>query len=69
MKEKIEVKAYMINEICHKCGKGYMIYETDGNAFLAVYPPRFTHRCDRCGNIETYLEQYPKIEYEPIQNS
>lgn len=68
MKERVEVKTYMINEICPKCCEGYMIYETSGT-FLAVYPPRFTHRCDRCGNIETYLEQYPKIEYEPIQNS
>ena len=63
MKEKrIKVNTILVRAICEKCG-GEMF--PNGNV-LTTYPPRYSHTCNLCGNIECFDERYPKQEFEEI---
>ena len=59
--KEIEVKTILIRRYCD-CG-GEM--RPTGNV-LCSYPPRYTHACNKCGNIEAYWDNYPKVEYKEI---
>lgn len=56
-----EVKVIRVRKYC-QCG-GEML--PNGNV-LCSYPPRYSHECNKCGAIDSYLDKYPKIEYESI---
>ena len=64
IKIKKEVKAYKVCAIC-ECGGEY---EYQGVAF-ATWPVQYPHICNRCGNVDTFLSVYPKIEYEEVENN
>lgn len=61
---KIEVRPYMVEKLCPKCGTA-MVY--DANVVLAVYPTRYSHRCPQCGWVEDYGTPYPRVKYEIIE--
>lgn len=68
MEKRVEVKAYMVYETCPICGKSMMISdETD--PIRLTDPPQFKYKCNKCGWESWSLENYPKIEYEPVENS
>ena len=53
-----------VDYICDKCGEGRM---RPGNTYLPTYPVQYPHECDRCGNVQTFLCKYPRIEYEETE--
>ena len=57
----VEILHYQVTMRCDKCGQGDM-EAIESNTLLATYPPRYTHKCTNCGNVETYTKQYPYIE-------
>lgn len=62
MKEvKEEVKVFRIHMYC-ECG-GEML--PTGNV-LSCWPERYSHQCNKCGSIDSYIDKYPKIEYETV---
>ena len=67
MEKRVEVKTYMVYKICPECEDGKMLYEDGIGSILLTYPAQFLHRCDKCGYELTYLDRYPKIEYEEIK--
>lgn len=60
MDKKTEVKTFLTRKYCDKCG-GEML---PNGGCLSTYPPKFSHTCNKCGNIEAFWDKYPKIEYE-----
>ena len=61
MEKSFEVKTIVTKKYC-ECG-GEMI--RNGNV-LCTYPPKYSHTCNKCGNIEAYWNKYPKVEYKEI---
>ena len=52
----------MLTEVfCDECGTELL----HGDVTLAVYPPKYPHRCPKCGKNFMLDAQYPKIEFEP----
>ena len=66
MKNRIEVKTYMVYEVCPLCNKGTMISDLTDPIRL-TNPPQYKYKCDKCGWESWSIEHYPKIEYEPIE--
>lgn len=57
-----EVKTYLVDYVCDKCHDGFM--EQTGKV-LCINPPRYTHKCNKCGDKKTFITRYPKqvLEY------
>ena len=66
MEKKVEVKTYMVYEICPKCKTGRMLYR-NGIDVVLTYPAKYIHMCEKCGYELMYFDRYPKIEYEEIK--
>lgn len=62
---KREVKTYLVDKICPKCGVGIM--QCDYSVALVTYPARYVHRCPHCKWTEDYMTAYPRIEYENVE--
>lgn len=62
IEKELEVKTILIKRYCD-CG-GEML--PTGNV-LCSYPPRYTHTCNKCGNFDSYLDRYPKVEYKEVE--
>lgn len=62
---KKEVKTFLINATCPKCGDGNMIY--NGETFR-VYTTSHMHLCDSrtCSHMEEYEIKYPHTSYENV---
>jgi hypothetical protein len=48
---------------CDGCGRGEMQVE-EGGMMLTSMPPKWWHKCDRCGHRELYTVKYPYIKYK-----
>lgn len=59
---KYQVKTFLIDMKCDKCGEGYM--RPVGNVVLTSYPLQYPHECDVCGFRENYTKTYPYETYE-----
>lgn len=62
----VPVKVYRSYLKCPKCEYGNMLYDNRGCIDLAVYPPVYFHKCDKCGYYSTYTQKYPFIKFEDI---
>ncbi len=54
------LRPIQVDRVCDKCGEGRM--RPTGVA-LASYPPLFPHKCESCGAIDTFRQQYPTLRY------
>lgn len=61
MEKKIKVDTYIINFMCEKCKVGSMV---SSGIILTSDPPKYEHRCNKCGIKENYDIRYPDIRYE-----
>lgn len=61
MEKRFEVKPYGVEYTCDSCEEGEML--PTGKAFWSD-PPKFEHKCNKCGNTLSLLEKYPVIRYE-----
>lgn len=60
MKETtIELKTYKVRATC-ECGGEFL----PTGIVLMTNPCQYPHKCNSCGKEETFLVQYPKIEYK-----
>jgi hypothetical protein len=62
IEKEIEVKTILIKRYCD-CG-GEML---PNGGVLCTYPAKYSHTCNKCGNIESYWESYPKVEYKEVE--
>ena len=60
MKKRTRMIPIKTEMICDKCG-GTMI---PTGMCLMSNPPKYPHKCDKCGFEETYNVSYPNIEFE-----
>ncbi len=58
-----EVKVFRVKMKCNKCKEGDMVC---GNTVLSLYPPLYSHKCNKCGNVENYKRKYPYTKYVPV---
>ena len=65
MLEKKEAKTYIVRLYCNNCGNEM---ESTG-VVLTSYPAQYPYECPNCGWKTTANEQYPKIEYQEINNN
>lgn len=61
MEKSFETKIIVTKKYC-ECG-GEML--PNGN-YLCTYPLKYSHTCNKCGNIEAYWDKYPKVEYKEV---
>jgi len=61
---RIEVRTVMVHWDC-ECGG--LMEPTCG--CLPMSPPKFPHKCDKCGHEETSYKRYPYVEYKEIGES
>jgi hypothetical protein len=62
--EQTEVKVYMVEYRCDKCGNGYL---KPTGSMLASSPPWYPHECDFCGDISKFhKEKYPLTRYKTV---
>lgn len=59
--ERVPAKVFLEYRNC-TCG-GRMIYQ---ESFVrpATWPAQFTHKCNSCGKVESYMDKYPKTVME-----
>ena len=65
---KQQVTAYMVNDYCDDCKKGYMI-NSGKRREAAVKRGTFynIHKCSNCGKVKEFdNKQYPYQQYEVI---
>ena len=60
---KEKVKPIRIDKICTNCDIGKM---RPDNMVFSSYPPKFSHKCNICGFIETYKRIYPYYKLEDV---
>lgn len=58
-----EVKTFIVEWLC-PCG-GLM--EQSEGATLMVMPPKYLHKCDKCGETEYSEVTYPKAKIEYME--
>ena len=58
------VKTVYVECVCDICG-GAMVCEE----MYPTAPPKFIHRCEKCGATKKLRESYPTIKYLPIEES
>ena len=58
--EREEIRTIRVAYKCDKCNKGYMRY-----LGLVIYsnPPIYNHKCMHCGDIKSFLCNYPYSEF------
>lgn len=56
---KTEMKLFSVDMICDECNWGRM--RPTGVALMSN-PPKYPHKCDRCGHEVTYDVRYPMNE-------
>lgn len=59
--ERVPAKVFLEYRNC-TCG-GRMIYQ-ESFGTLATWPAQFTHKCNSCGKVESYMDKYPKTVIE-----
>ena len=57
MEVESEYKVLMVHMKCDECNGGLM--ESVGNTALMTYPPKYPHKCNKCGCRENYTRIYP----------
>jgi len=58
-----DVKQVQVDYLCPKCNIGHL--RPTGTVF-PTNPPQFAHKCNNCDYMETFLKQYPYIDYVEI---
>jgi ribosomal protein L37E len=59
---RLEVKNYVVDMLCDRCGEGYM--RPEGNIVLTTYPLQYPHKCNRCGYTRSFIKKYPYLNNE-----
>lgn len=63
MEQRTEVKTYRVTRICDVCREGEM---KPTGVSHPVWPVRYQHQCEKCGDIVTFTFIYPRTEYEDV---
>ena len=69
MEISVEAKVFLVHMQCEKCKEGFMLDETnDDNLHIALMsnPPKFPHKCNKCGHVENYTINYPYQTLVPV---
>lgn len=69
MEKKSEVKTYVVDLHCDKCGSEMKTVGTDYSLMLLTNLPNtieYTYRCPKCNCEVKSTELYPKIQYERV---
>ena len=58
---KSDIKPMMVRAMC-ECGGEFK----PNGIVLTTYPEQYPHKCDRCGKLDVFYCEYPKVEYEEV---
>lgn len=64
MEKEFLLKPIGIKYICDNCNEGEMM-PIGENSWLSN-PPKFNHKCNKCGSEKLLNEKYPIIRYKTI---
>jgi predicted RNA-binding Zn-ribbon protein involved in translation (DUF1610 family) len=56
-----KVRTVGVDYQCDKCGDGVM--EQTGEMLLTD-PPKWRHKCNRCGEVANLWQKYPTVRWE-----
>ena len=56
-----ELRVYQVDLMCDKCDNEPMV--SDG-LMLPTSPPKYLHRCCKCGSEAVLFELYPVLRYK-----
>ena len=65
MKKETEVKPFEVKQYCELCGEEL----TFTGEVLLSNPPKYVHKCDKCGKQFTFSQSYPSIEYKKVERN
>lgn len=65
MEKEVEVKTVEVRQYCDKCGEEMKF---TGETLLSN-PPKYVHKCNKCGNSTWCSKSYPSIEYREVQKN
>lgn len=60
-------RGIMIEKVCPKCSIGRMNATGRAAQTALNVPPVFEHVCGKCQHKEVYGKQYPRVEFEKIE--
>jgi len=63
--KRTELRTFMVRLMCDKCSEGEM---KPTGIQLSSNPPKYPHKCDKCGAETTVRggKPYPRIEHEEV---
>ncbi len=69
--QRKQVIPVRVSYACDKCGGDVLPYACDKcggdvlpiDMYVSIYPPRYPHDCQQCGERYTFTSLYPRIEY------
>lgn len=56
-----KVETYAEKNICDECKEGEMI--NDGETMWLSNPPKFSHKCNKCGHKQMFTDKYPTVKF------
>ncbi|AOY53362.1 hypothetical protein [Clostridium perfringens] len=62
MEKEFLIKPVLVKYICDFCNKGEMM--PNGKNNWLSNPPKFEHKCNKCGNKIVLNEKYPITRYK-----
>lgn len=65
MEKEVEVKTVEVRQYCDKCGEEMRF---TGETLLSN-PPKYVHKCNKCGNSTWCSKSYPCIEYREVKKN
>ena len=66
MEKVVKVEPYGIIQLCDKCTIGEML--STGEISYAPKNIRIEHKCDKCGFLEYYKDEYPKVKFRRMRD-
>jgi|JI10StandDraft_1071094.scaffolds.fasta_scaffold883266_3 DNA-directed RNA polymerase subunit RPC12/RpoP len=58
-----EVRTIGVDYLCDKCGDGLMEHT---GIMLMSDPPKYPHKCNRCGTVMDFFQKYPTVRWERL---
>ncbi|MBM7835701.1 hypothetical protein [Clostridium sardiniense] len=65
MEKETLVKSILVKYICDYCNEGNVI--PTGENYWEYNPPKFEHKCTKCGKRILLNDKYPLIRYRSLE--
>jgi len=62
--KEFQVKPVLLRYLCDRAGcDGEVLYDQNA-AVLTTQPPKYVHKCEKCGHEYQLTKAYPAVDYK-----